>query len=54
MNPPEKRTESIRVSVTPELRQAIKDLAERRDVSEAHIVRRALRLYLKSQEGSTE
>lgn len=45
---PMSKTESLRVNVTPEQRAAIKAIAERDDVSEATVVRWAIRAYLQS------
>ena len=47
----ESKTESLRVNITPELRKALEAIAAQHDVSVAHVVRRAIRLYL--QEKST-
>jgi len=45
---PEK-SESLRVNVTPADREAIKALAVRHEVSEAQVIRWALREYLESK-----
>jgi hypothetical protein len=47
-----KKTEAIRVNVTPEQRTALEAVAARDDVPIAHIIRRAIRLYLAGQEAS--
>jgi hypothetical protein len=47
-----KKTEAIRVNVTPEQRTALEAVAAQEDVPIAHIIRRAIRLYLAGQETS--
>lgn len=49
----ERRTESLRVQVTVELKELVVAEAKRDDVSEAHVVRRALRFYFTTKEDKT-
>lgn len=49
MNPPAGKTEPLRVNVTPELRAALVRIANRHDVSVAHVIRAAIRAYLQQK-----
>lgn len=49
----EGKTERVKLALTPTLRREIQRIAERNDVSEAHVIRSAIRYYV-SRETKTD